>query len=441
MNPPTLNNIGSWLAGIGRRSLPWIGLLPVLVGFSIWVIKPAGDLTLTFFAYALVGAGSFLWGLIRGFWLDVTLAVGYVVSSFIGILGTFVGTLRDNPGANSEAVFFVLLPAAWVVYSASTDLRLVHAIVNMMPLAATVLGVLGVIGVFYWLDATHRGSFPWALWLDLGQRIGTVGFGYELNFWPISSLVFLLPFLFMSLVVRGLIMWRLSRAATIPASVLTLILLFVSGRRVLFLTLAVGIVVGFALLYGDEILRRMRIRFLSFAVAACAIATVVAFASGFSIIGMLRSLQTEVGSSNDVRTRSDINLISSWSNSPWLGNGFGAVVDGAPRSVERPWAFELQYHLIVNAVGLIGFTVFVAITLMLGMRAFGLLARNVTRYQFLVPVIAGTSSALAANASNPYLHTPGQYWMFFLLILRVNAAARDASEQRGNGELAEKGYL
>jgi len=396
----------------------------LVLGFALWMIKPVGDARLTAVAYGLVVAGAILSSLGQRPWLYRRVNWFFLASVAIGLFGAIVGFARGNPGAASEMVFFVVLPAVWAIISSTIDLRSVQIIINSIPFVALLIGLLGL---SYWLDAIGVPGFGWAILIDLGQGIGLPGdraYGYVLTYYPISSLAFILPFLFVSLFVPTTFSWKWSRIVVWPAVASVLFLLFISGRRALFVSLILAVIIGFFTLFLGAAEVKTRRRLYIVGASALVAGVGIMFVSRFSPAAMIGSVMGDMFSSDSVRAKSGSALLESFAKSPIIGNGLGATVGGAVRDKLHPWNFELQYHLVLNALGVVGLLILTAVTL--GLLVLGAHTYKSDRLKFtlLAPVTVGAISCLIANATNPYLHTPGSYWMLFLLVIAINAALR-----------------
>lgn len=398
--------------------LPPLRVLLVAAGFGLWMVKPVGDSRLVAAGYLLVLLGSLMRSIRPVLWIDRRVFGWSLASLAVGLMGALIGYAHANPGLRPELVFFLALPALWLVIAFGLDARAVRAIVNLMPISGLAIGGLGFC---YWLDATGRARLPWVFWFDLGQGVGRESYGYVLRFYPISTLVFLLPFLVASLLVANAYSWDVSRRLAMPATAAALCLAFVSGRRVLFVAPVLALAIGLALFARRPLGRRTKRRAFGALAALVLLAGALTAFTGFSPAGLVRSVLAETSPAESVRAQSGSDLLASWWRSPLWGHGLGAVPAGIPRSEDRPWNFELQYRLILNATGLVGVAV-------LSLAALGIL-RSAARdaadrreaFAYMIPIVIGTLSLLIANATNPYMHTAGHYWMFFLLVVGANA--------------------
>jgi hypothetical protein len=122
----------------------------------------------------------------------------------------------------------------------------------------------------------------------------------------------------------------------------------------------------------------------------------------------------------DIRILEGQELLNGWSGSPIIGHGFGATLNGFDRDPNRPWNFELQYHLILFQTGVIGILIgFLA--LLFTLRQLRTAARATPQFaSTLLVTTAGAASVLVANAIDPYLQAPGHMWAIYLPLAVAN---------------------
>lgn len=404
-----------------------IATVAIVLGFSLWMVKPVGDWRLTVFSYACVGVGVAISVLNDGFWLDFRLKLAFLFCAAVGSGGYLLGLINSNQGANSEFIFFVALPLTWGVLVAGAHQPVVRAIVNTIPFVTI---AFSLVGIAYWLLRVTQFPIlnPFFV-IDLGLSVEPVLNGWSMGYYAISTLVFVIPFLFMSIVVPRSYSSVSSQWAAWPALALALFLMLISGRRVLLVSLALSIALGFLILFlrrGGELQRR---RMYIVAAVSGIGGLLLALVSNFSLTDMAASLVVDELGSDSVRGDSIVRLTQSWLLSPLWGNGLGAEVDGLTRSKDTPWAFEVQYHLVLNALGLFGFIVLASSALMLILLSARIFHSGPNRYAYIAPILTGTIATLIANATNPYLHTPGHYWMLFFLVLATNSALQSRNDE------------
>ena len=399
------------------------GRVLVAAAFVVWFAQPVGILAVVGLAYVLACAGSVCLIAARGGWMTPGVAVAFVATLLVGTGASLRGLAQAAPGAAYELVFYVVLPLVWVLIVLALDLPTVRIVIDLIPI---VTFAVVVIGLGYWLYARGMSAMVWASWIPLGQGLGGSDYGLQMRFYPISTLLFVLPCLFWTSLEPRVHRWRISRWLAPAALLLGLAFMFVAGRRALFLSTGVAILAGLVTLLLQPRFRGALARRIAMAFGGGAVVMVVfAQITGFDVGALVNSIVGDASSDDDVRAVSMRALIDSWARAPFFGQGLGTEVIGSVRNEERPWEFEVQYHLGLHAFGLFGFVVLAAATCFV-LLALVRMARD-SRSPFALPVLSGAVAALVANATNPYLHTPGHYWMLFLAVALVNAVRREES--------------
>ncbi|AWB90142.1 hypothetical protein C2138_11835 [Salinibacterium hongtaonis] len=394
----------------------------VIGGFAVWAVKPVGNNYLTLAAYVLVFVGAMLMGLKNGFWLDYRVKLCFSIALVVGCVGTAIGVGRGNVGALSEGVFFVLVPAVWVVLVAAIDLRILKAVISIFPF---VMLAIGLVGVTYWLLASAQQPVAiWFYYLDLGLALGGQENGATISYHSISSLAFLLPFLLVSLMLPSTYSSRVSRFVAWPAVALGLCILLLSGRRGLMLALVISVGIAVAVIVTSRASSSIRRRAFVVLGAAIVAGTLSFPVFKVSPAKVVESLVLSEFSPDSPRGESVFLLLDEWRHAPVFGNGLGAEIAGFLRDADRPWAFEVQYFLVLNAVGIFGALCLAGITIWVLLASFRAFRRFPDRNSLVLAALTGTGALLIANATNPYLHTLGNFWMFFFLVATVNALLR-----------------
>ena len=187
--------------------------------------------------------------------------------------------------------------------------------------------------------------------------------------------------------------------------VLSLILTMVSGRRALWLVVALvpGTILLLAIVTGGlGVMRRGARRFLLGYVAAAVLGAAAApmLPARLQEVGPVRRL---VGafSAADERAIQKPYLLEGFARSPALGSGFGAYA-GYLRSEEAPWSYELTYYVMLFNLGIVG----VAALGTLFAVYFVFVCRLLSRFKegAAVPfaLLVGLCSLLMGAYSNPY---------------------------------------
>ena len=157
------------------------------------------------------------------------------------------------------------------------------------------------------------------------------------------------------------------RGLMIAAATLATLAAVVSTRRAaLALALAVPalIFVVYVAVVGRAWFTRRHIKVViaTVGVAVVAAAGVLVTPAGQRMSTGVLALVTGRGGTadEDLRIEQIGRLWAAFVDSPVFGHGIGAVIPGYSRSEDRPWSFEMQYHLILFQVGVVGALLLIA---------------------------------------------------------------------------------
>jgi hypothetical protein len=397
---------------------------------ALLVVTPVTHMALKLPPLAIVLAAIAIAACARGGLLRLHPHVFAWFAYYVAV-GTFFvlrGLATDAPGAAFVAATYVAAPMAYAVLLLGIDrLRIVRRALSAVVAAATFTGAY----LMFWA-ASLVGFIPEALFfkIDEKQRFG-IGQGWiQVQFFGISALAFVVPFL-----ISGLVSYRVRRWAPVPRTLmwlglcLTLCGAVLSGRKALILVIATTpLVLGVLLQFlprSDRGSARFRYGRMMIALGGLGSVTLVAltatgrffwrsflqyFLRGFTVLG---------GKGDDERSKQFIALLSEWVAHPLFGHGWGHGARSLVRS-DRPWEYELQYVLILFSTGLIGACLYVAgvaWTYLVGVRV---IRQGGEMAAHMIGLLAGLSGILIANATNPYLVSPGNMWMVFLPVALIN---------------------
>jgi len=407
----------------GALGFAYVLARPVTAGFILYPLLAIGAVVCT---VVIVAKRRPMCPLLVG---ALLLVVG------VGTIGSLVGV--DNPGLINGFSVWVIAPLLFATYTFAVTERGLRLLVVTAAVTTTVTSALLVLYV-----QGQRNVLPDLVPDTLVTEGGLIYDPYAnaLRYHGLSTLVGALPMWLASLVVprHPLLpaLW-LRLVATLSCTLAALH----SGRRGIIVAAAVVVIVaGIAVL----LWRRHRER------GGSGRRRTSPFLGGALLLGIVvvvggRSALTQSSwdavvdflagegavSGNSVRNEQAARLLQAWGDSPWVGYGFGARLADYQRSLERPWNFELQYHMLLFQVGLVG----VALLLGAAVLVAAGVARGLRRRPDLFPVLVVSGSAalgfLVANATNPYLQAPGHMWGVALFLAAVNVAA--TSPARGTG--------
>ncbi|GAA3735517.1 hypothetical protein GCM10022239_09450 [Leifsonia bigeumensis] len=409
-------------------------LVPIGVAFGFgWIfVSPVSHNYVLYPLFALLGFIALVTIMRRNPTIDMHL---WVIAFLTGALALY-GMIRGN--GNTGLVFtiaiFVAAPALYLLCAAAASLRLLRLV-----MIAAVVGTLTVSGLLLIYVAGEAGLIPQIVPSRLEEFTGLKATfrdgSSQARSWGLSSLAALGPIWVGSLLVRRdavLPHWMVRLVCGIAA----LATAVVSSRTAVVLVIGLAPLLAIALIlilrhrdHHTRLGRQARLLWAGGSITAVIVllltwpklsswgpvANVVD-----SIASFFGAVSTNGEANQDIRSDQAWHLIRAWQADPILGSGFGAIPFDYARTSERPWVLELQYHLLLFNVGLVGITMCLAI-LVIGLL---FLRQASARRPELVPtlVVAGTGAIamLIANATNPYLQAPGHQWaVFFPLAVAV----------------------
>lgn len=346
----------------------------------------------------------------------------------LGLFWISQGFLHQAPGALRVSTVYLLWPLVYTVLVAgiSTE-RILRTTIRVLVFgtiaialysASYILHEAGLLADFLYID------------IDQGQAIGFYSGYVEYNLFSISSLLFLVPFL-----VAALLTWPknsgmpVSRSWLWCAFVLGIIFVFLSGRRVLLLIVAISPAISLALRHFMP--RRVKIRNkkpVIRAITGCALLLpVIVFCLSSMFDFNLRSVWEMFFEGFDF-TRNDsalaryeqvFALVDGWKQYPLLGAGHGSGV-AFNRSSEMPWAYELSYVAMFYQTGLIGFVLYASGVVWIFCMGVRMIRSGHPLGIQILPVLTGTACFLIGNATNPYLAKYDYIWVVFLPVVFIN---------------------
>ena len=414
-----------------------IAMALVIVCFAYVLFLPVSHNRILYSAFLAIGAVSFV-SIIRQrrtFAAEVLL-LAFLVAALAGY-GIAIGT--SNPGLVYTLLIWVAAPGLYFLCTVAATPQAIKYF--FYAAVAATLAVSALLLVFV---SGEAGVIPQLvpIWLENQIGLGATFSGGEsqARSYNLSSLSALGPLWAGSLVVRRDVLlpaWSTRLVCAVAAFAAAL----VSSRSAIVIVIVVAPFIALALraLLGKRPITPIRLpaRAASWILATGALGAfaVAAFVPRLQTFGPLVTAFQSVSSfftgraatsNTDQSIRSDEadHLLQAWTQNPLFGSGFGARVPDYARTSERPWALELQYHLLLFNVGLVGALFVIAILVV----ATVFLRRAVRQgTEFTPSMVVAVTTAIAmliANATNPYLQAPGHMWAIFLPLALANAVVR-----------------
>lgn len=345
-----------------------------------------------------------------------------------GAVFMLVGAVGAAPGALRVGTVYLVWPLVFTVLIGGLASK-----VSIEKMTAVLVWSGIAIGIYGGMYFGHvLGWLPDALYfeLDQGQEVGIYEGYVEYNMYSISTLLFLVPFLF-----AALVHWKkwgtpiMARRWLWLAFLLCLALAFISGRRVLWLVLLISPVVYWVLSLFSVSLKNSRtgttLRPLALLLfIAIAIFLFLQKELGLNLSAMAEQLFSAFDFSGEesasLRSEQAEALFSEWQERPLLGHGHGAAARGSLRSDEFPWAYELSYLALLFHTGLLGTLVYASCAAWVYWQGLKVARHSSTYGGLIIPILVGTTCFLIGNATNPYLEKFDFMWVVFLPLAIIN---------------------
>jgi hypothetical protein len=329
----------------------------------------------------------------------------YLWIGVAGIVWAIVGLL--HPSNYVQAVFddlrlYVVWSAAFLVLytllRAAPSLNIMH---NAMVIAGILIPLINFVGLYDQFSGS--GLISEGIRQELNLEIGFGEGHIEIASENIIAMFVIAPYL-LSLQFRA-DAGKSNSLSTKLALVLSLIFVALSGRRALWLVVALTpctILLLSSLTGSCGLMKAGGRRFL----LACAAGSVVGLGtllilpeSAVDVASITRLKQAF--SSEDERTIQMPYLINAFMKSPVLGSGFGGHA-GYIRSDERPWSYELTYYQMLLNLGVVGVTVLVVLFSLYFVTVIRLLREFKDGSAIPFGLLIAFFSILAGAYSNPY---------------------------------------
>jgi len=239
----------------------------------------------------------------------------------------------------------------------------------------------------------------------------------------IGSLVFLMPLLFSIFIIGEKFYNKIKINKYIFLLILILVVFtsVISGRRALWFSifLTIALMKYFTSFYSNLKNTNFDKNVFKLFFALFLFGTVY-LSSKINIDDFKNKFTEEFNTENQtVRQEQSKALIAGFYNNPLLGTGFGKGVNSVVRNIEKPWTYELTYHVILYNTGIIGFIFFIALILYPIYWSITLIKK--TKDILILPILCSYIIILLNSTSNPFFTSSFDFqWMLFLPIGILN---------------------
>jgi hypothetical protein len=420
------------------RPRHWLAL-PAYILFFLMVFLPTAYpvvkipfLVLTIFGIVIGGR----WRIHR-----VVLLISLVmIATGLGFI--WLGTINGAPGAIRASRVFFVWPALYTLFVAGAAREwVVRGLLQVLVLAT----LCAELYIFTYV-LTSAGWLPAWVYVELvqGQSVGFYGGYMEFSLFCLTSLNFAVPFLVAAVLDRGESRPMVPRVALWLVLALGVIAVLLSGRRGIWIGVAISPFVTLALRWFLPRVGRAGFNW-GVPIKIAAIAAVVAlgfnWAYSFEWSRIQAYFTSALFDSPDAELRQIMfrRLRDGWLQSPVVGFGIGAGLSDFVRSYDQPWAYELSYMALLYQTGLVGITLYAGAVLWIYLTGIRMIRAGHRFSSYVVPVLTGMTSFLIANATNPYLAKYDYLWVIFLPVAVVNLWLVESRSRTTNDSIRPRG--
>jgi hypothetical protein len=336
------------------------------------------------------------------------LVVFYVALSVMGITWAIVGLLHPGNyvvGAYDAlrlyGLWSVVFLAVFSLLRAQPSLRWLH---NAMVWSGILISVINLVALAD--QIAGWGLISEGVRDQMELRVGIHDGYIQITSNNIGALFVVVPYL-LALTFRA-DAGKLNSALAKVSLALCLVVVAVSGRRALWLVVALApwVILALAIVTKSQgaIGARAKRFALTYTVAAAAVLGVILVRPAtIRELGYVSRLETAF-SAEDERTIQKPYLIDSFKEWPTLGSGFGAYA-GYVRNEERPWTYELTYHQALFNLGIVGLALLGGLIALYFTFAIRTMRECTDGFAIPFAVLAGYCGLLLGAYSNPYLRS------------------------------------
>lgn len=344
-------------------------------------------------------------------WFYVGIGMAGLVWALVGVLHPANYIQGDLEALRLYVVWSVAFVVLYTLLRAEQSLHIMH---SAMVVAGILIPLINFLGLYDQLSGL--GFISEGIRQELNMEIG-FGHGYfQFSSENIQVMFLIAPYLLSLQFRTGA--GKSNSLLTKLALMLSLILVVISGRRALWLVVALTpctVLLLSSITGSYRLMKAGGRRFL----LACAAAGVIALStlliapestSDFSAVSRI----SQAFSSEDERTIQSPYLIRAFMESPILGSGFGGYA-GYQRNEEKPWAYELTYQKLLFNMGIVGAAFLLALFFLYLVLVIRLLRRFQCASAIPFGLLVAFCSLLLGAYSNPYFS--GFDSLFFLGLL------------------------
>lgn len=343
------------------------------------------------------------------------------------LLFIMIGAINNTPGALRVGTVYVLWPMMFLFFMGVFNRP--EQFIPFMKVIIVGSIVVALMAIILVADSLYELNLGMLMLLEgQGAGVGLYDGFVEYSLFNMTTAIYAMPFLV------GLVLMPSSLSALKNywrifiwiALVLSVVTLFLSGRRAFWVIAVLSPFVVWGLLWLACLQTNFLNRFLKVGILGAVIVVVILLFMNFDLISIWGDFLKGFDFSNsDVisasrRSEQFFALIDGWKDYPILGAGHGAAAADNIQLQEQAWAYELTYVALLFQTGLVGFIIYSSAVLWIFVKGIMIMRSVPESAGLLIPLLSGLACFLVANASNPYLQKFDYLWTIFLPVAVLN---------------------
>ena len=338
------------------------------------------------------------------------------------LIWILIGFLNQNPGAPDTFRIQIIWPILYFILITNIDNnKIIISIFHLLFISTISISIYNIYKLLeFVIPLPHLFEF------DQDFAIGIHSGYIEIVNLNIGSLTFLMPFVF-TVFLLGNDFWNIiemKKGFVFITFFLSIVTSIISGRRALWFSILFTFLIFKLFSYIFNKSKKIKNNFsfkLRHLIIACFIVGFFSITINYiDTDDFVNRITSEFDASNTTARQMQAKaLISGFKENIFFGTGFGVGVRDVVRSFERPWTYELTYHLYLYNVGIFGFFIFFLLLLFPILKSFNFI---LTHSNFLLlPFLISYLMVLFASSSNPYFTSSFDFeWMLFLPVGILN---------------------
>lgn len=359
--------------------------------------------------------------------LPPTVFILFTINIFLGLFFIIYGILTGNSYSGSFIYMFSLYVVFPIVYALlialiPKNIRSIKVAMNILFIGFISISLVMIIA--YYLKKYDYNEILSDFGINVDLRTDVIRMRYH----GISSLLFLFPLFFTYKLINKSDVSIKRFLVNIIAFTLSILAVFMSGRRALLILFFFSIIIAF--LFKKSIKSKLTIKKSNLKVFLIAITVALSLViynsnkilntvgATFSYVLDLTTTEFQKAEISE-RDKQIEPFLLNISKSPILGYGHGAAMEEIIRSEDKPWRYELSYLDLIFHTGIIGFILYCIAPLWIFLSLFKIAMKHSEHRALAFGLLNGFICVFIAFYSNPYLNAFDIQWVIYFPLLFI----------------------